>query len=145
MSRIYVASSWRNQYQPNVVERLRIAGHHVYDFRHPPHRDGGFAWHQLDSAWQSWDAEKYREVLLTHPIASHGFVADLRGMQWADTCVLVLPAGRSAHLEAGWFCGAGKNCIVLLDGGEPDLMNLLASTICVSIDEVLLALNGKGE
>lgn len=27
--RIYVASSWRNVYQPEVVERLKAAGHEV--------------------------------------------------------------------------------------------------------------------
>lgn len=136
-ARIYVASSWRNQYQQNVVERLRMAGHQVYDFRNPAPGQNGFAWHQLDPDWQTWDPVRYRETLLTHPVAAHGFMSDFRAMLWADTCVLVLPCGRSAHLEAGWFCGAGKRCIVLLENGEPELMNLLATDICVSITEVL--------
>lgn len=140
MSRIYVASSWRNINQPDVVDRLRREGHEVYDFRNPPHGFGGFGWRQIDPDWQAWSAEKYRALLLTHPLASHGFVSDLRAMQWADTCVLVLPCGRSAHLEAGWFCGAGKRCIVLLADGEPELMNLLATDICLSVDEVVAAL-----
>ena len=28
---IYVASSWRNEYYPEVVAKLREAGHEVYD------------------------------------------------------------------------------------------------------------------
>ena len=36
MARIYVASSWRNAYYPEVVKRLREYGHEVYDFRNPP-------------------------------------------------------------------------------------------------------------
>ena len=32
---IYVASSWRNTYYPEVVQALRDAGHEVYDFRNP--------------------------------------------------------------------------------------------------------------
>ena len=36
MSKIYVASSWRNPHQPAIVEELRVAGHEVYDFRNPP-------------------------------------------------------------------------------------------------------------
>jgi hypothetical protein len=56
-------------------------------------------------------------------------------MEWADTCVLVLPCGRSAHLEAGWFCGQGKRCIILTrDGEEPELMALLATDICIEAD-----------
>lgn len=37
--KIYVASSWRNQYQPEVVATLRAVGHEVYDFKNP--RPGG--------------------------------------------------------------------------------------------------------
>jgi hypothetical protein len=131
-----VASSWRNEQQPFAVGLLRMDGHEVYDFRHPPHGDSGFSWRQIDPDWQGWTPEKYRQLLTTHPVASHGFVADFRAMQWADTCLLLLPCGRSAHLEAGWFCGAGKRCIVLLAEGEPELMNLLATDICISLDEV---------
>jgi hypothetical protein len=141
MARIYVASSWRNQYQQPVVSDLRRAGHSVYDFRNPPNGVPGFAWSEIDPEWMAWSASKYRELLTTHPIAARGFVTDLRGMQWADTCVLVLPCGRSAHLEAGWFCGQGKRCIILTrDGEEPELMALLATDICISTDEVIKAL-----
>lgn len=33
--KIYVASSWRNSYYPDVVNKLRATGHDVYDFRNP--------------------------------------------------------------------------------------------------------------
>lgn len=36
MAKIYVASSWRNKYFPEVVDALRAAGHQVYDFCKPP-------------------------------------------------------------------------------------------------------------
>jgi hypothetical protein len=138
LARIYAASSWRNLLQPVVVDQLRAAGHEVYDFRNPPNGVPGFAWSSIDPDWQAWSARRYRELLTTSPIAAAGFLNDLRGMQWADTCVLILPCGRSAHLEAGWFCGQGKRCIVLTrDGEEPELMALLATDICVSMDEVL--------
>lgn len=35
MTKIYVASSWHNQDQPQIVRFLRNLGHEVYDFRHP--------------------------------------------------------------------------------------------------------------
>ena len=44
MAKIYVASSWRNQYYPEVVKALREAGHEVYDFRNPPRGGNGFRW-----------------------------------------------------------------------------------------------------
>lgn len=141
MKRIYVASSWRNPYQPDLVAHLRLVGHQVYDFRNPFNGVPGFAWSEIDPQWQGWSAEQYRRLLTTSPIAARGFVNDKRAMEWADTCVLVPPSGRSAHLEAGWFCGQGKRCIILTrDGEEPELMALLATDICISVAEVLEAL-----
>jgi hypothetical protein len=143
MARIYAASSWRNQNQPAVVAALREAGHEVYDFRNPFNGRPGFAWSEIDPNWQTWTAAKYRELLTTSPIAAAGYVSDLRAMEWADTCVLILPCGRSAHLEAGWFTGRGKRCLILTqDGEEPELMALLATDICISTHEVIARLAG---
>ena len=46
--KIYVASSWRNERQPEVVRCLRQRGHEVYDFRHPTPGDFGFRWSEID-------------------------------------------------------------------------------------------------
>lgn len=139
MSRIYVASSWRNKYQQGVVDALRAAGHQVYDFRNPRPGETGFGWHEIDPNWQNWSAEEYRRAL-AHRIAAHGFVRDYDAMLWANAFCLVLPCGRSAHLEAGWACGAGKPTSIYIPEGEriePELMYLLAGIPCTSLDEVL--------
>lgn len=47
MAKIYIASSWRNSYQQDVVSFLRNKGHEVYDFRNPPHGNGGFQWSDI--------------------------------------------------------------------------------------------------
>ena len=84
-----------------------------------------------------WDLKRYKTLLTTTAEASHGFTADMRGLKWCDTCLLVLPCGRSAHLEAGWAAGAGKRLLIYLpEPIEPDLMYLLADTICLSMDEI---------
>jgi hypothetical protein len=141
MARVYVASSWRNPHQPRIVALLRGAGHQVYDFRAPFHREAGFSWSQIGRDWQSWSPEEHRTALLTDPRASHAYLSDLRAMEWADTCVLVLPCGRSAHLEAGWFCGRGKRCVILQTTRcEPELMNLLATDLVCSEDELVSVL-----
>ncbi len=56
--KIYVASSWRNTRQPEVVEALRARGHEVYDFRHPAPGNEGFSWKAIDGGWQSWSSEQ---------------------------------------------------------------------------------------
>lgn len=135
--RIYVASSWRNQEQPNVVKALRSAGHEVYDFRNPAPGDNGFGWSEIDPDWKNWSKEQYLQAL-EHPIAIDGFNKDLAGMERAEAFVLVMPCGRSAHLEAGWAIGRGKpTAILLAEGQEPELMYRLADRLCTGLDEVL--------
>lgn len=142
MARIYLASSWRNEYQPEVVKFLRSLDHEVYDFRDPQHSPG-FQWSELDPKWQSWTVEAYRERLLSEPRAAQGFMSDLRGMMWADTGVLLLPCGASAHSEVGWMAGFGKRTIVYIPFGvkwEPELMYLMHNEIVASeyeLDEAL--------
>ena len=129
MAKIYVASSWRNQHQPQVVSFLREQGHEVYDFRHPAGKTG-FQWSQIDEDWRNWSTDQYRAAL-EHPIAQAGFKSDFDAMQWADVCVLVLPCGRSAHSEAGWMKGAGKKVIVYqIWEEEPELMYKLFDGVC---------------
>jgi hypothetical protein len=120
--KIYVASSWRNPYQPQVVIDLRIAGHEVYDFRNPPNGSGGFSWSDIDPNWGNWNTKQYKEAL-NHQIAIDGFHSDFDGMKWADTCVMVLPCGRSANTEAGWMKGTGREVFVFSPvRQEPELM-----------------------
>lgn len=134
--KIYVASSWRNDYQEQVVEVLRSMGHEVYDFKNPPHGRGGFAWSDIQEDWQAWTTEDYREAL-NHEIAIDGFNSDFDGMKWADTCVMVLPCGRSANTEAGWMKGAGKKVYVFSPiKQEPELMYKLYDGIIANVHEL---------
>ena len=144
--KIYVASSWRNERQPVVVESLRAAGHEVYDFRHPSEGDNGFSWRQITPTPRPWPPSLTIEVL-NHPVAIAGFGKDHAAMEWADAFVMVLPCGKSAHLELGWACGAGKPSFILMENDdEPELMyREVISTggrICASIDDVLSGLSG---
>ena len=140
MSRIYVASSWRNRFYPAVVEALRADGHEVYDFRNPPHGGNGFRWTDIDEKALNWSFEEYAQGL-HHPKAERQFKADLEALEWADTCVLVLPSGRSAHTEAGWMAGAGRRVFVYIpEMQEPELMYNLFDGVFGSLDELLEAL-----
>lgn len=139
MRKIYLASSWRNAYQPELIRALRDAGHGVYDFRHPTEESEGFHWSDIDPNWLDWTPAQYRWAL-QHPIAHSGFSADERGMRWADTGVLLLPCGRSAHAEAGWLSGRGRPVYVYIPEGEqvePELMYRLFDGICLSLHELL--------
>ena len=62
-------------------------------------------------------------------------------MRWADTCVLVLPCGRSAHTEAGWMAGSGKHVIAYIpETVEPELMYKLFDAVVGDLDELVKVL-----
>lgn len=132
--KLYVASSWRNRYQPQVVSIARQFDYEVYDFRQPAPGNNGFRWSEVaipGTDWQQWTLDEYRAAL-NHPTAQNGFALDMEALIEADACLLVMPCGRSAHLELGYAVGARKPTAVLYpeavdsDGAptlfEPELM-----------------------
>ncbi|MGU3358199.1 hypothetical protein ACLBWJ_13170 [Microbacterium sp. M4A5_1d] len=151
MSRIYLASSWRNTLQVETLFRLRTDGHQVYDFRNPDlpwgslsagDDSGGFRWSDIDPAWESWSPWSFTQALATDT-AARGFANDWDAMESCDLGVLLLPCGRSAHLEAGYFAGhPDKSLHILIPGElpEPELMYLMADGIHLTIESLLAAL-----
>jgi nucleoside 2-deoxyribosyltransferase len=142
MRKIYLASSWRNTNQPLAIQMLRDEGHEVYDFRNPSPDNTGFSWSEIDTDWLDWTPKYFIEAL-AHPIAINGFYHDKTALDWCDTCILLLPCGRSAHLEAGYAIGKGKPTLIVLDNNrfEPELMYLLADKVVSDITQMLPALS----
>ena len=140
--KVYVATSWRNGFQPEVVALLRANDHEVYDFRNPKEGDKGFHWSEIDPEWKSWGPGLYRDCL-NHPIAEAGYRSDFEAMVWADAFVGVMPFGRSASFEMGWAAGQDKKTILLLHDGEPELMVKMFDHICCNMDEVITALKAQ--
>lgn len=145
---VYVASSWRNRIQPSIIEALRAEGIDCYDFRHPAPGDDGFSWKEVGGDGESApgetpvgkdlvDTETYARML-AHPRAREGFSNDFSAMQRADAIVLVLPCGKSAHLELGWAVGAGKRTAILTQEPiEPELMYLMVDLITPDLTEIM--------
>lgn len=83
------------------------------------------------------DVGTYR-WMVDHPLAIEGFAADFGAMQRADTFVMVLPCGKSAHLELGWAVGAGKRTAILLeDPVEPELMYRMVDFMARDVEQLL--------
>lgn len=144
---VYVASSWRNGIQPTVVEALRSHGVACYDFRDPDGDGrGGFSWRDVRDEPRTAVPAKGDDLvpvdeylrMVHHPVATAGYDRDYAAMDRADTFVLVLPCGRSAHLELGWAVGAGKRTAILLeDPAEPELMYRMVDHLATTMDDLL--------
>lgn len=150
---VYVASSWRNPLQPAIVAMLRAASIDCYDFRDPNgDGTGGFSWRDVRDEPRTAIPAKGDDLvpvdeylrMVHHPVASDGYERDYAAMVRADVFVLVLPCGRSAHLELGWAVGAGKRTAILLeDPAEPELMYRMVDHLAPNAMDLLAWLGVK--
>ena len=145
--KIYLASSWRNPHYESVLAMLQGADHEVFDFKHPNPDSNGFHWSEIDPDYQGWTWEQYQTALVSTIPAGTGYLNNYSAMQWADVGILLLPSGRSAHLEAGYFKGAGKPLYIILAGEVvPELMYRLADELFIldqGLDPLLIRLGQK--
>ena len=126
--------SLRNAEIPAIGNVLRAAGHEVFDDWHGA---GPYA----DDEWQRYETERGRtfaEALAGHACANIvGF--DQGYLDEADLGVLVMPAGKSAHMELGYLIGKRTPCFVLFP--EPperyDAMYRLGAQVVFSVDELI--------
>jgi hypothetical protein len=66
-------------------------------------------------------------------------------MAMADAIILVLPAGKSSHLELGYGTGSGQTTAILLDEKpQPELMYNLAGLVTPNLEELVEWLDKVG-
>lgn len=140
---VYVASSWRNNMQTAVVGTLEAAGIPHYDFKNPD-TARGFHWGEV--GMPTYDRatngpvpiDEYVQGIV-HPRAEEGFKHDMDAMMKADTFVLVLDCGKSAHLELGWAVGQGKRTCIFAPHETiiPELMYKMVDHISTNIMDLL--------
>lgn len=154
---IYVASSWRNPHYDGVRDKLRAmyGTDAVYDFK-----AGGFRWRDLMNSVPADDDPApgvqgpERHILtdarqlaafLADPRAVAHFQQDFEALRKADTLVLVLPCGRSAHSEYGFAVARGMNTVIhQLDPVEPELMYSWADWMTDDTHSLIRALTSFG-
>ena len=71
----------------------------------------------------------YKEAL-TCDAARNNFDFDKRHIDSSDIVVMVMPAGKSAHLELGYSIGMGKEAHILFDK-EPERFDLMYNFVPV--------------
>ncbi len=130
---IYLIGSLRNPQVPEIANEIRKAtGEEVFD-------DWYAAGPEADDKWRDYEKGRgrdYREGL-AGLAAKHVFDFDLFHLTRASAGVLILPAGRSGHLELGFLIGQGKPGFILLDNPERwDVMYKFA-TVCFTQEELL--------
>lgn len=119
--RIYVASSWKNaEACRDLAATLRAWGHEVDCFCEEREGRYVFHWSEISETDQDLDAISF----LADGRAHRAFREDKGWLDWCDAVVMLLPCGRSAHLEAGYAVGRGKRLVIVgeFPRGEWDVM-----------------------
>ena len=131
---IYLIGSLRNPQIPKIAARLRKEGFDVFD-------DWYAAGPEADDKWMEYEKARghnFSQALQGYA-ANHVYQFDLHHLKRADFGILVLPAGKSGHLELGYLIGRGKPGYILLDK-EPDRFDVMykfASGVFSTIDDLL--------
>lgn len=135
MSKIYLIGSLRNPRVPEIAAKLRDAGHVVFD-------DWFAAGPEADDWWQKYEIARghnFKEGLAGYA-AHHVYNFDKHHLDTNDIAVLILPAGKSGHLELGYMIGTGKPGYILFDDIMPDrwdVMYLFASKVFFKINDLI--------
>ena len=112
---VYIIGSLRDERIVALGKRLREeAGVEVFDDWHAA---GPIA----DDSWQKYETlrgRSYKEALRGYA-AEHVFEFDHTHLRRATHVVLMLPCGKSGHIELGYAVGQGKRAYVLFDK-EPE-------------------------
>jgi len=138
MAKIYLIGSLRNPKVPDIAIRLREEGFDVFD-------DWYAAGPEADDYWQKYEKQRGHSYLeaLEGFAANHVFQFDRAHLDTADAGVLVLPAGKSGHLELGYLIGQRKPGFILFDK-EPerwDVMYRFAHAVSFTVDELVADLH----
>ena len=65
------------------------------------------------------------------------FQKDMKPLKESETLILLLPAGKSGHIEAGVAYGLGKKCIFIGEPEETDSLYLIFEEDYPTIDDFI--------
>lgn len=129
-----IISRFRNKEQCELlVKRLEEKGMSCYNFclksADPNNADAypGEQMRVLESVDNFYNNPYFKEI----------FEEDLEGLKNAENVILLLPAGISAHIEAGIAFGLGKHLILIGEPEKPETLYLMFEERYKNIDEFL--------
>jgi hypothetical protein len=121
----FIAARWQNlEMVMELTRRLRDKGKTVYCFAEDD--DGNLL------KYSSWD-----DLLLTDARVIKTYNRDMQALKDSQALIMLQPAGKSSHIEAGIAYGLGKTCILIGDMGPTQGLYLIFGEFYPTIDEFL--------
>jgi hypothetical protein len=137
---IYIIGSLRNENIPIVGNAVRAAGFEAFD-----------DWHgtgpKADDHWFEYEKLRGRSFVdaLSGRAAQHTFQLDRDNILRSEGVIMVLPAGKSGHMEFGFARGNGKPGVILVDK-EPDRYDVMynfASKVTYDVQDAITFIAGQ--
>ena len=139
----FIASRWRNKDQVlELTEKIRNKNKPVYCFI-----EGDGTQYALKDAEQKYSAEEFMEMFenlpnwQTDPRVKEIFDVDMNALKDSEMLILLLPAGKSAHIESGAAYGMGKKCILIGEQKETESLYRIFDEFYPTIDDFIKSLN----
>jgi hypothetical protein len=132
--KIYIAGSWRNAKMCiQTAKDLRREGYEVDCFCEIKEGRSVFSFDEVGD----YENKSCIEMLKEQRVWD-AFCEDVKWLDWADGVVMVLPCGKSAHLEAGYAKGKGKFLYILgeFPKGEYDVMYGFADKLLTTVKDL---------
>lgn len=135
--KLYLISSLRNPIVPEIHVKLEKIGFDVFSSWFSPGP-------RADDYWRDYTKDKGLDLkgALLDPSAEHIYAFDHYYLDNADLGVLLMPAGKSCHLELGYLIGKGKPGYIVYNEVPKryDIMIKFCNDIFFGIDEMIAGL-----
>jgi hypothetical protein len=135
----FIASRWRNKDAVlDLTRKLEARGRTVYNFIEADGRD-----YELKNKDQSHDPEKFMKDFESisnwqeSKAVKEIFDIDMNALKDSETIIVLLPAGKSAHIEAGVSFGMGKKTILIGEQKETESLYLIFDEMYPTVEEFL--------
>lgn len=132
----FIASRWRNRDQVlELVQKLRDKGKTVYNFFEATDTAGISSTdpevHMEHFEARSWQHDQY---------VKDAFEKDMAAEKESENVIMLLPGGKSAHIEIGVAHGLGKKCILIGEQQEAESLYLIFDETYPTIDVFIQSL-----
>lgn len=129
----FVSGRWRNRDAViDLAKRIRERGYAVYCFLEASHSQHRVA-NDPEEDMKTFETLDWKN----DPYVKEVFENDMNGQKYSDVFVMLLPAGKSCHIEAGAAYGMGKKCILIGEQKEAESLYLIFSEYYDTVEAFL--------
>lgn len=139
----FIAARWRNKDKVmELAKKIESKGKTVYNFV-----EGDGTEYELKDSEKKYSPEEFMNKFesipnwRSDPKVQEIFDVDMNALKESEKLVLLLPAGKSAHIEAGVAYGMGKHCVVIGEQKETESLYFIFSEFYENIDDFIASLN----